>query len=86
MQRPPAAAQIDAVVLKPLAREALTYAELVHEIDGVLLEQPCAHSVLDVLPRPILQHDRLNSGPGQQQRERQSCRPGAHDADLGAHH
>ena len=65
VQRPPPAAQVDAVVLEPLLREPLTNAKLVHEIDRVLLQQARPDSVLDVFPRLILQHYRLDPCPSQ---------------------
>ena len=79
------AAQIDAVVLEPLSGEALADAELVHEIDGVLLQQAGPYAPLDVLAVAGLQNHGLDSLALQEERKRQSGWPGTDDSDLCAH-
>src|SRR5205085_1375239 len=52
-------AQVDPVVLEPLTRQPVADAELAHEVDRVLLEQPRSHPALDVIAIAVLEHNRL---------------------------
>ena len=74
----------DAVVEDPLAVHALSDTGLAQQLDGAVLEHAGADPVLDVVPAPVFEHDRLDSHPVEQVGERQSRRPGADDADLRA--
>ena len=78
-------AQEDARVVEPLAVEPVGDADLMQDVDGVLLEQPGAHSLLDVRAVADLEHDAVDARLVQQQREREAGRPGADDPDLGIH-
>src|ERR1700727_1782625 len=80
-----AAAQVEPLVLKPLALQALAYAELAEEIDRVLLEQPGAYSCLHVLTIACLEHHRVDALALEQERQRETGRAGADNCDLGAH-
>ena len=78
-------AQVDAVVLEALAREPLADAELVHQVDGVLLEQTGADPALDVVAAAVLDDHALDPVAREQQREHQPSGTGADDPDLGSH-
>ena len=79
------AAEIDAVVGQPLPREPLADPELMHEIDGVLLEQAGTHPPLDVVAVTRLEDHRLDPLALKEERQRQAGRPGADDSDLCPH-
>ena len=78
-------AQVHAGVLEPLAVQALGDAEVAQQVHGVLLEQPGADSLLDVLPVARLQHDAVDALALQQQGKREPRRTGADDSYLGSH-
>jgi hypothetical protein len=78
-------AQVDAVVPEALACNALACSKLVHQIDRVLLEQPCAVACLYVLPAAILENHAFDPVTLQQQSERQAGRTSADDRDLRPH-
>ena len=54
-------AQVDARVVEALAFEPLADAELVQQVDRVLLEQPGADALLDVLAVADLEHDAVDA-------------------------
>ena len=80
-----AVAKEHAGVLEPLTGEPLADAEVVHQVDGVLLEQAGADALVHVLARPGLEDHRLDALALQQERERQPRGPRTDDADLGSH-
>ena len=69
-------------MVEPLAGEPVADAELVQQVDRVLLEQPGADALLDVLAVARLEHDALDARALEQQGERQAGGSGADDADL----
>ena len=77
-----AEAQLDAVMGQPQPRHALADAGLLEQVDGALLEQAGANSLLDILAAASLEHDRLDAGQVQQVRQHQARRTRADDADL----
>ena len=80
-----AEADVEPRVGHALAMQPLAGAELVHQIDGALLQHAGAHAAFDVVAAPRLQHDAVDAGAMQQQRQEQPGRTGADDADLRAH-
>jgi hypothetical protein len=78
-------AEVDARVVEPLAVEPVSDADGVHHVDRVLLEQPRADALLDVLAAAGLEHDALDPRLVQEERECQPGRPCPDDAHLGLH-
>jgi hypothetical protein len=78
-------AQVDARVVEALAVEAFADADGVQHVDGVLLEQARADPLLDVVAAARLEHDAVDPGLLQDQRQRESGGPRADDRDLGSH-
>ena len=70
----------EALLLQPLADP-----DVDEEVHRPLFEDACADSVLDVVPRPVLENDRLDAFAVEQLGEREPRRAGAHDPDLRAH-
>jgi hypothetical protein len=60
-------------------------AEIVHQIDGALLQHAGADAALDVIAAVRFQHDTVDAGALQQQRQEQPGRTRADDSDLRAH-
>ena len=60
-------------------------AEVGHQVDGALLQHAGAHAAFDVVAAPRLQHDAVDAGALQQQRQEQPRGTRADDADLRAH-
>ena len=79
------AAQVDAVVREPLPGQPPAAAQLVHEVDRVLLQQPGAVARLDVLAGAVLQDHALDPRPLERQSQGQAGRPRADDRDLRPH-
>ena len=80
-----AEADVEPRVGHALAMQPLAGAEFVHQRDGALLQHAGAHAALDVVAAPRLQHDAVDAGAMQQQRQEQPGRTGADDPDLRAH-
>ena len=80
-----AEADVEPRVGHALAMQPLAGAELVHQVDGALLQHAGAHAALDVVAAARLQHDAVDAGALQQQRQEQPGRTGADDPDLRAH-
>src|SRR3954470_6560955 len=78
-------AQLDAVVDEALALEALAGPDLAHQVDRALLQHAGPDRGLDRRARAALDDDRLDAAQVEHLREQQPRRPGADDADLGAH-
>ena len=78
-------AQLEALVDEPLAVQALADAGLGQDVDRALLEDAGTDALLDVGAAAGLEHDGLNALAREQVAEEQAGRPGADDADLGAH-
>ena len=78
-------AQLDAVVDEALALEALAGPDLAHQVDRALLEHAGPDRGLDRRARAALDDHRLDAAQVQHLRQQQPRRPGADDADLGAH-
>ena len=74
--------QVDAAVHDPLALHARPDPCPDERVDRPLLEHAGADPLLDVVPAPILQHDRVDSRAVQELRERQSRRACADDRNL----
>ena len=72
-------------MLDALAVEAVGDAEAAQQVDGVLLEQPGPHALLDVLARARLEHDALDALALEQHREREPGGTGPDNAYLGTH-
>ena len=81
----PAEADVERLVDHAFAPQPLVDAELVHQVDGALLQHAGAHATLDVVAAARLQHDAIDAGAMQQMREKQSGRPRADDGDLCVH-
>ena len=75
-------AQVDAVVLEPLAGQPLADPQVVHQLDRVLLEQAGADAPLDVVAVAVLEDHRLDARSLQQQPEHQPRGTCSDDADL----
>src|SRR5262249_58769206 len=82
---PDVEAEREAAVNEPLAVQALGEAELVHHVDGALLQEPGAHALDHVAPAAILQHDRLDVLAAQKMGQQQSGRTRSDDGNLGTH-
>ena len=75
-------AQDDAVVVEAFLHHPLAGTDLVHEIDGALLEHARLDDGLDIVAAVLLQDDRFDALQVQNVRQQQSGRAGADDADL----
>jgi hypothetical protein len=75
-------AQRDALMGQSLSGEAFAEADLVHQVDGGLLQDARPHAVLDVVPAPGLDDDRFDALKVQQVAQHQPGRPGSHDRHL----
>ena len=82
---PPLKPDVEARIGHALAMQPLAGAELVHQIDGALLQHAGAHAAFDVVAALRFQHDAVDAGALQQQRQEQPGRTGADDPDLRAH-
>ena len=80
-----AEADVEPRVDHALALQPLAGAELVHQVDGALLQHAGADAAFDVVAAARLEHDAVDAGAMQQQRQEQPGRPGADDPDLRAH-
>jgi hypothetical protein len=67
-----------------LARHPLTDAEVVHQLDCVLLQDAGPHPTFDVFAISLLNDGAIDSEGPQQQRQEHSRRSGADNADLSA--
>jgi hypothetical protein len=74
--------QVDALVSKPEARQAIAEPGLAHEINRTLLEHPGAHALDHVLPVAILDDERIDAAEVKEVSEHEPGRAGADDADL----
>ena len=77
--------QLEAVMDETLPPHPLAHSCLSHQLDGVVLEHPGAHALLDVLLAPVFEDDRVDAGQGEELREHQAGRSGADDPDLALH-
>jgi hypothetical protein len=77
--------ELDAVVDDPLLPEPLSRAGLDEEVGDRLLEDARTQTLLDVLAAAVLEDDGLDALALEKVSERETCRPGADDADLRAH-
>src|SRR5271166_1371649 len=77
-----AESQLDPMMDQPQPRHALADAGFLEQVDGALLEQAGANSLLDILAAASLEHDRRDAGQVQQVRQHQTRRTRADDADL----
>ena len=76
---------LDPVMDEALPLQPLADPDVDEEVDRPLFEDAGADSVLDVVPRPILENDRLDAFAMEQLGEREPRGAGAHDPDLRAH-
>ena len=79
----PVEAQLDAAMDEPFAAHALSRAALLEDVHRALLQHARAHAVLDVVPAPCLDDDRLDALEVQEMGEQQPGGSGADDGDLG---
>jgi hypothetical protein len=75
----------ETVMNQSLAVKAGGKAELVHQVDGTLLEQTGAHPLDDILPAAVFQHDGFDPVTPQQMREQQAGRARTDDTNLRTH-
>ena len=78
----PAEPQIDALVGVPFPEHPVRDTRVDQQSHAVGLEDAGAYGLLDLLAAPDVDGDGLDPGPGQQMRQHQAGRPGAHDADA----
>src|SRR3954452_829268 len=83
--RPLGRTQVNPAVVHALTLQPLADAGLDHQVDGVLFEQPGAHTLLEVVAVARLQDHRLDALAVEQVGEHQPGRPGTDDAYLGTH-
>ena len=76
--------KVDAVVLEPLRVEPAPEADLAEQLHGGRFEHPGALPRLAVGAAPVLDHDGVDPGQGEQVGEEQAGRAGPDDADLGS--
>ena len=74
------------MVHEALTVESLPDVELAQQVDRVLLEQARAHAVLYIIPASAFEHDRVDPGAFEQERQHQARGPGSDDADLRSRH
>jgi hypothetical protein len=55
------------------------------QIDGALLEQTCAHTLLDILPASVFEDDGFDPLQMEQMGENEPCRTRSYDSDLRTH-
>jgi hypothetical protein len=79
-----AEAQLDSVMSKAFTLHPLADAGFDQQIDGALLKQAGADSLLDVLPAARLEHDGLDALKVEQMREHQPGGSRTDNPDLGA--
>ena len=77
--------QCDSVMHKTLAHHSRAHTRFVEQIGSALFEDSGAHSFLDVLPAPCLQHDRFDSLQMQKVGEQQPRRSRSDNSDLSSH-
>src|SRR5208282_3449518 len=78
----PAEAQLDPVMDQPQTLHPLADAGFIEQVDGALLEQAGANSLLDIFAAASLEHDGLYAGKVQQVRQHQARRARSDNADL----
>ena len=74
---------VNPFVPQPFAREAVAEADLVHQIDGALLEHARADALDHMLLAAIFEDERMDAPQVEKVAEHQPCRTAADDADLG---
>src|SRR5581483_10763217 len=75
-------AQFDPIMHKTFALHALADTHLGEEVDGVLFQDPGAHTFFDVMTAAVFQNDRFDAVQMQEMRQHQACGPGAYNSDL----
>ena len=80
-----AEADVDRLVDHAFAPQPLVEAELVHQVDGALLQHAGAHAILHIGAAARLEHDAVDAFAIEQMREEQAGRPRADDGDLCVH-
>lgn len=78
----PAEAQLDPVMDQPQTLHPLADAGFIEQVDGALLEQAGANSLLDIFAAASLEHDGLDAGKVQQVLQHQARRARSDNADL----
>ena len=76
--------EVDAVVLEPLRVQPAPEADLAQQFHRGRFEHPGALPRLAVGAAPVLDHDGVDSGQGEQMGQEQAGRAGSDDADLGS--
>jgi hypothetical protein len=76
--------QVDPAVFETFGIHPGPEADAAEQLHGAGLEQTGPLPCLAVGPAPVLDHDRVDTVPGQQVRKQQPRGPGPDDADLGA--
>src|SRR6478735_1953377 len=74
--------EIDAAMDQSLALESRADADVGHQVDGPLFEHAGANPLDHVIPTPVLEDDRVDTGAMEQVTEHQSGRAGADDSNL----
>jgi len=77
--------QFDSAMNEALADKATAYADVLHQLDGVVLQDAGANAVFNVVAGVGFEYDRFNAFEVQEMGEEQSGRSGSDDADLSAH-
>ena len=68
-------ANIERAIDHRLALEAVAAADLIHEIDGVLLQHPGTHAALDVFAAARFEHHAIDARPLQEMRQKKAGGP-----------
>jgi len=66
----------------PFALQSLSHPDLVHQVNGALLQHAGAHSLDNVILTAILDDHRVDTGQVKKVTEHQAGRPRANDSDL----
>ena len=77
--------QVDSVMLEADAIQARAEPELVHQVDGSLLQHAGANALFHILAAAIFDDDGIDAFALEEMRKKQTGGTGANDADLRAH-
>ena len=85
VNKPALEADVEDAIGHALPHQAVSHAELMHQVDRALLEHAGAHAPLHILAAARLEDDALDALTGQQQRKKKTGRSGPDDSNLCSH-